>query len=267
MDNNTGAVGIFDSGFGGLTALMAFEEFCPSADIIYFADTARVPYGTREDAELRRFARQNTELLRRRGAAGVIAACGTISSLLTPAECSAFKLPFSGIADAAAALAAEMTATGRIGVLGTDATVRNRGFLRGILALRPDAQVSYMACPKFVPLAEAGVFDPDDPRLAAAAREYVGGLMESRPDVIILGCTHYPLLTSAIARESGGVPLINAAREAVRAYCGARPIAGSGRREYIVSGDTEAFRATAGVLLKREIPEPLRLSASDIEVY
>ena len=256
-------VGIFDSGLGGLTVLRAFDEICPSADLVYFGDTAHVPYGTRENAELRIFAGQNVDLLRRHGASGVIAACGTVSSLLTPEEFASFDLPFSGVVSAAAAEAARRTRTGRIGVLGTAATVRNRGFMKDILAVRPEAELTYMACTDFVPLAERGIFDADDPELAAAVDRYLLPVMDADPDVIILGCTHYPLLSEAIRRVTGDVDLIDVSREAVRAYCSCGIIEGTGTREYYVSGDPGFFMQTAEKLLGHPIPEPIQERADN----
>ena len=249
-------VGVFDSGLGGLTVLRAFDELCPSADLVYFGDTARVPYGTRENSELRIFASQNVELLKRHGANGVIAACGTVSSLLTSEEFSSFGIPFSGVVSAAATAAAKRTVTGRIGVLGTAATVRNRGFKKDILAIRPDAEISYMACTDFVPLAERGIFNADDPELSDAVDRYLKPLMENEPDVIILGCTHYPLLSDAIRRVTGSTCLIDVSRETVKAFCRQNSVEGSGTREYYVSGDPEFFKRTAEKLLGHPIPIP-----------
>ncbi len=264
MAELAGAVGIFDSGLGGLTALLAMEELCPEADIIYFGDTARVPYGSREDPELRVFARQNLQLLQCRGAAGAIAACGTISSLLSRAPLERPPLPVTGITRAAAA-AAVGTGARRIGVLATAATVRNRGFLAEIQQLEPGARVFFSACPGFVPLAEAGVNDPEHPELKRAVEQYLPPLLEQRPEAIILGCTHYPLLREAIERLTGDIPLIDAGREAAAEYCRRVKPRGSGRRQYLVSGDPQGFCAAAEKLLGRRMPLPERADPGKAE--
>ena len=261
-DKLTGAVGIFDSGLGGLTAMMALEEICPEADIIYFGDTARVPYGSRPNGELREFALQNVRLLQQFGASGVIAACGTISSLMDEELISRSPLPFSGITAAAAKKAVSLTKNGRIGVLATEATVRNRGFEKQVKALMPKAQLFYSPCPDFVPLAESGIFDPEDRRLMDAVERYLPPLLENDPDAIILGCTHYPLLAPAIRRLSGDIPLINSGGEAAAEHCRLHEVKGKGRRLYIVSGDPESFKATAEKLTGRPIPLPLQADPS-----
>ncbi|MGI5888879.1 MAG: glutamate racemase [Oscillospiraceae bacterium] len=240
-------VGIFDSGSGGLTVVRAFDRLMPDADIVYFGDTGRVPYGTRSEAQLRRFAGEDFELLKALGADRAVVACGTISTLLCRKGYPKMPLEYSAVIEGAAKKAASVSKTGRIAVLGTESTVRNRGFESSILRIRPDASVIFAKCQEFVTLCEEGRTSEDDPEVAECAERLLAPI-RGKCDTVILGCTHFPLLRGAISRVLPGQELIDCSYEAVADSLELiRP--GSGTRKFYVSGSAHAFRKNAGTFL------------------
>lgn len=210
---DTRAIGVFDSGAGGLTAVRQLRALLPGEKIVYFGDTGRVPYGTRSDQMIFRYAQQDLAFLLSKNVKFLLAACGTVSSVL-PAEYTAgLPAPYVGVVAAASEAAAAASKTGRIGVIGTSATIRSGSYERQLHRLLPGAQVFAKACPMFVPLVENGYVQPEDPITAAVARQYLEPLREMGVDTLILGCTHYPLIAPAIARAMGpGVSLIDSGR-------------------------------------------------------
>lgn len=241
-------LGVFDSGLGGLTGLRRLRALAPSCDVVYFGDTARVPYGTRDTETLVRFAHEDVEFLRAQGATRVLVACGTISSVLPAAEWAKLPLPCQGVVNAASQAALAATCNGRVGVLATPATVRSGSYARCMAETRPGLLTVAQACPAFVPLIEAG--KTDGPELEAAAREYLAPLLAAGCDTVILGCTHYPLIAPLLSRLMPGVRLIDSAGEAAAVLVrGMGPCSGSGRVRCFVSGDAASFSARAGVFL------------------
>ncbi len=201
MDNRP--IGVFDSGLGGLTAVRELRALLPGETIIYFGDTARVPYGTRSRETLLRYVRQDIGFLRSFDLKAILVACGTASTTVLEEVRPDYELPIFGVVEPAARAAVEASATGRIGLIGTPATVRSGAFERHIRSLSPKAQVSSVPCPLLVPLVENGRVAPDDPVLELVLKEYLAPLREAGADTLILGCTHYPLLFDAIARQMG----------------------------------------------------------------
>lgn len=214
MDNRP--IGVFDSGVGGLTAVRQLQALLPGENIVYFGDTGRVPYGTRSPETIIQYAKQDLRFLLSKNVKYLIAACGTISSLL-PKECSdALPVPYTGVLDAAAAAAVKATQTGRIGIIGTPATIQSGSYDKRIKALMPEAETFSKACPMFVPLVENGYVSPDDPVTTAVAEEYLAPLREAGVDTLILGCTHYPLISGVIDRVmKGSAALIDPGLETV----------------------------------------------------
>ena len=251
-----GPIGVFDSGLGGLTGLRQLRRLAPGIDLIYFGDTARVPYGTREVEELRGFARQNVEFLRSQGAQRVLIACGTISSILTPSDWAALPLPCQGVVQAASAAALTASRNGRIGILATPATIRSGSYVRCMTAVRPELMTIPVPCPAFVPLIESGRTDSTE--LLAAAREYLAPIREAGCDTVILGCTHYPLIAPLLQRELGsGFALIDSAGEAARLLVRDLPSQNDGRSGSVrifVSGDAAEFHDNAVRLLGQDLP-------------
>ena len=212
MDNRP--IGIFDSGLGGLTAVRQLLRLLPGEDIVYFGDTGRVPYGNRSRETIARYARQDCRFLLENDVKLLIAACGTVSSAAADVL-EGMPVPAFGVVEPAAKAAVEATRSGRIGVIGTSATVRSGAFQRCITDLRRDVQVIMQACPMFVPLVENGWIDRADPIARLMAERYLQPLREQRIDTLILGCTHFPLLTPILSDVLGEkVTLIDSGREA-----------------------------------------------------
>ena len=208
-------IGVFDSGIGGLTVMHALMDRLPHESMVYFGDTARVPYGPKSPATVLRFSFENVELLTRRGIKAVVVACNTATAHALPALRERFDLPIVGVVGPGARAAVQATCSGRVGVIGTWGTIGSRAYEKALLAIRPDLDVVSRACPLFVPLAEEGMTDHPASRLIAA--EYLAPFRDDGIDTLILGCTHYPLLKPVIAETLGpDVTLIDSAEETAR---------------------------------------------------
>ncbi|MDP6418584.1 MAG: glutamate racemase [Candidatus Krumholzibacteria bacterium] len=205
-------IGIWDSGLGGLTVVREIRRRLPGEKLIYFGDTARVPYGIKGRDTVRRFARENTAFLVEQGVKALVVACNTASSLALDLLREEFSLPILGVIEPGARAAAEGTKNGIVGVIGTPATVDSAAYTAALKALRGGLSVSSRACPLFVPLVEEGWLDHPATRLVA--REYLSPLMEAGVDTLVLGCTHYPLLQPLLQELMGeGVRLVDSAEE------------------------------------------------------
>ena len=208
------AIGVFDSGLGGLTTVRELRRLLPEEHIIYFGDTGRVPYGSRGREIIRKYAVQDIRFLRRFDVKIIIAACGTVSSVITPEIVESAGVPFSGVVLPAAQAACAASTNGRIGVIGTAATLRSGAYGRAIRGIRPDAHTFGNACPLFVPLVENGFIQPDNEITIKVAQTYLQPMIENEVDTLILGCTHYPLIRSTIREVMGEkVRLVNPAYE------------------------------------------------------
>ena len=204
------AIGVFDSGVGGLTVLRALKERWPAENFIYLADTARLPYGGKSLATIAAYAAQNIAYLLRYDLKAVVVACNSASTALLEHP-AVSPIPILNVVEPGARRAVAVSVGGAIGVLGTAATVNGGAYRRSILKLRPDAQVVQVACPLFVPLVEEGWIE--DPITNLIVYRYVRGLLPHRCDTLILGCTHYPVLRDAIARAAGeGVRLVDSSQ-------------------------------------------------------
>ena len=211
----TRPVGVFDSGVGGLTVLAALRAELPDEEFIYLGDTARLPYGTKSAATVERYALQVAEALVQRGIKALIVACNTASATALPAIQARYqRLPVIGVVEPGAQRAVELSARGSIAVLGTEATVREGAYQKAIARLRPDARVSTAACQLLVALAEEGW--TEGVVAQGVASRYLaplfGGPSASKPDTLVLGCTHFPMLRSVIAEAAGvGVQIVDSA--------------------------------------------------------
>lgn len=215
MTDKYSPIGVFDSGIGGLTAVKELIRLLPNEDIIYLGDTARVPYGTKSPETIRKYARQDFDFLKKFGVKMIIAACGTVSSTVGEDEFSGGL--YTGVIRPAAEAAALATKNGRIGIIGTSATIRSGSYRSLIKAIMPDAQVYEKACPMFVPLVENGYTGTDCKPCVEIAREYLLPLKEAGVDTLILGCTHYPIISDVISMIMGkSVKLISSGGEAGR---------------------------------------------------
>ena len=208
-------VGIFDSGVGGLTVVRSLQERLPEETLCYFGDTARVPYGTKSPETVKRYSREITQFLMSHDVKIVVVACNTVSSVALPEIADVFSGPVVGVVEPGVKAALEATRNGRIGIIGTKSTIRSEAYQKRLEAAEPSLQVFAQACPLFVPLAEEG-WEQDSITLAIGQR-YLEPLVREKIDVLILGCTHYPLLQSVIQQAVGeGVRLINSADEVAR---------------------------------------------------
>jgi glutamate racemase len=204
-------IGIFDSGFGGLTVVKAIQAALPAERIIYFGDTARVPYGPKSQITIRKYAADDTAILMRYQPKMIIVACNTVSALaLDVVEKSCGNIPVIGVLKAGASLAVQVTKNKRIGVIGTQATVGSNAYACAINALDSDIEVISQACPLFVPLAEEGFINHPATRLLA--EHYLTEIRQRGIDTLVLGCTHYPILRQVIEETIGnGIAIIDSA--------------------------------------------------------
>lgn len=198
------AIGVFDSGLGGLSVVRQLAERLPHEEIVYFGDTGRIPYGTRSPETIERYARQDSRFLLSQNVKCIIAACGTVSSVAGEVL-TQLPVPAMGVVEATAKAALSATQNGRIGILGTSATVRSGAFHRALTANRPDVEVFAIACPLFVSLVESGWIERDNPAAIAVAKQYLQPLIEQQVDTVILGCTHFPLLAPILSDVLGDV--------------------------------------------------------------
>ncbi len=209
------AVGVFDSGVGGLTVARQIAARLPAEEIVYFGDTARVPYGTKSPETVIRYARACAQVLLDRGVKLIVVACNTASAVAVDVLRETLDVPVLGVIGPGAQAAVQRSRTGRIGVIGTAGTVRSGAYVSHIQSLSPDAQVFCKACPLFVPLAEEGWTEGDVPR--SVARSYLEELLTLEIDTLVLGCTHYPLLSEVLSQVVGpSVTLVDSAVETSR---------------------------------------------------
>lgn len=213
---NPAPIGIFDSGLGGLTVARAIYERLPGESTVYFGDTARVPYGPKSPETVRRYSREILQWLLGQGVKLVVVACNTSTAHALSVLRQESPVPVVGVIEPGARAAVRATSKGPIGVIGTAGTVASNAYERAIHALAPGIRVEQVACPLFVPLAEEGWFD--QPATELVAREYLRPLQQAGVDVLVLGCTHYPLLKPLLGRIMGPtVRLIDSAEETAAA--------------------------------------------------
>lgn len=211
MDKNA-PIGVFDSGVGGLTVAREIMRQIPNERIVYFGDTARVPYGSKSKDNIIKFSRQIIRFLQTENVKAIVIACNTASALALDEMQQEFDLPILGVVKPGAKVAVETTANKRIGLIGTEANIRSGVYTRYIKSLDDEAKVFEKACPLFVPLVEEGWLH-DDISLQVASR-YLEELKEKDIDTLIMGCTHYPLIRSTIRKVMGDkVNLVNPAYE------------------------------------------------------
>ncbi len=200
-DAGSRPIGIFDSGVGGFTVLRHMRRLLPGEDMVYFGDTARVPYGTKSPKTLTGFAIENVNFLLSHDVKLVVAACNSASAVALDELRRRFDVPIIGVVQPGASDAAMATSVGRVGVIGTRATIESGAYEKEIHAIDAGIEVFGQACPILVVLAEEGYIERDATRLIV--EEYLSGLIERGIDVLILGCTHYPLFKSEIASVMG----------------------------------------------------------------
>jgi len=257
---NTAPLGVFDSGIGGLTVARALFERLPRESVIYFGDTARVPYGPKSPETVRRYSGEILAFLLQRGVKAIVVACNTSTAHALSYLKEHSPVPVVGVIEPGARAAVAATKTGTIGVIGTAGTIASGAYERAIKALRPDAKVHGQACPLFVPLVEEGWFD--HPAAELIAREYLEPLKQAHVDVLVLGCTHYPLMKTLLARVMGpGVTLVDSAEETAKAVAselesrGLLTDGGSHDHLFVVSDDEPHFRRVGARFLGEKIKQ------------
>jgi glutamate racemase len=250
-----GPLALFDSGFGGLSIVRALVDLVPGQDLVYLGDSARYPYGSRPLDEVRGFACQIADyLVRRVGAEAVVVACNTASAAALDVLRSRLAVPVLGVIEPGVQALVRVTRSGRVGVIGTSATIASGAYQRALAEAAPDLEVHALACPGFVELVEQG--DTDSPRALELVRCQLEPIRAAGVDALLLGCTHYPFLARAIGAALGReVVLVSSAEETafwIRDLLGPEqsgpvPLDGSGGRggaghlRFLTSGDPRAF--------------------------
>ena len=254
-------IGIFDSGIGGLTVFRAVRRELPKEDIVYFGDTARVPYGTKSKETITRFSIDNVHFLEGFRVKMVIVACNTASSLSLDTLQKKFSIPVIGVIEPGAQEALRRTKSGRIGVIGTKSTVGSNAYETCLKHLDPSVKVYSSACPLFVPFVEEGWLDGDV--VSKVAHTYLDAFRSFKVDTLILGCTHYPLLARIIQKTMGNkVRLINSGEEtakeakrlSMRLKLTSQKKAGGSAARFFVSDEPEQFRTLGERFLGSSIP-------------
>ena len=271
MDNRP--IGVFDSGLGGLTAVRSLRQILPDEDLIYFGDTARVPYGGRSRETLLRYARQDIRFLRTHDLKAILIACGTVSTTSLDTLQAENDLPIVGVVEPTCRRALLVTKNKRVGIIATLASIRSGAYEATLRRLDPDVEVIGKPCPLFVPLVENGRIQRGDVVIETVAKEYLEPLKATGIDTLILGCTHYPLLTDIIADVMGpDVTLVSAGEES--AFELKRMLKAEGLRadenrqgepEFYVSDRPEDFERIASVFLRENMRHTAR--RIDIERY
>lgn len=259
MDNRP--IGVFDSGLGGLTAVRELSRLLPGEDIVYFGDTGRVPYGGRSRQTIVKYARQDVSFLSSFDLKILLVACGTVSSTALDVVEEASNLPVVGVVRPASQRAAELSRSGRIGLIGTQATIRTGAYERNITTLRPEVELISCPCPLFVPLVENGRFRPGDVVIETVVKEYLQPLKDGAVDTLVLGCTHYPLLREVIGAFMGPeVHLVDSGAEGARRTAERLQTMDAladpnrtGICHYYVSDSTEGFTQLASIFLQRNV--------------
>jgi glutamate racemase len=261
------AIGIFDSGVGGLTVLKELMAVLPQENTIYLGDTARVPNGIRSPETVTRYSFENTQFLLSQEIKMLVVACNTASAISLDAVKREFPLPVLGVLEPGARAAVAATRTGKIGVIGTEATIGSGAYEKAVRSISPGIEVFSQACPLFVSLVEEGWTDNDVAELVA--RRDLETLRDRGIDTLVLGCTHYPLLKKVIARVvGGGITLIDSATETAREVAEVlaklnwiRPDRGEVVRRYFVTDSPSRFERVGKLFL-----QDTRLTAEQVRV-
>lgn len=257
---NKYAIGVFDSGMGGLTAVKELNALLPNEDIIYFGDTARIPYGSRSRETVLRYAKEDVAFLLKHKIKMIIAACGTVSSVIG-SKPLVDNMPFTGVILPTVQAACAATKNGKIGVIGTPATIRSGSYAKSVRTINPHIKVIGNACPLFVHLVENGYTDRNCEITRLAAEEYLTPIKNEGVDVLILGCTHYPVLKDIISDIMGeDVKLISSGAEAAKYARSCLMEADmlndgghEGKNVFYVSDSIELFEENAGHFLEHPV--------------
>ncbi|MBQ8591263.1 MAG: glutamate racemase [Lachnospiraceae bacterium] len=263
-------IGVFDSGVGGLTVAREIMRQMPHEKIVYFGDTARVPYGSKSKETVTKFSRQIVRFLQTQNVKAIVVACNTASAVALDEIEQEIDIPMIGVVKPGAKVAARTTRNGKIGVIGTESTIGSQVYSHYIKEIHPDAEVIGKACPLFVPLVEEGLLQ--DPVTDEIATRYLSELIDIDIDTLILGCTHYPLIRSTVGRIIGDkVTLVNPAYETAielrnlleqeNLLNDREPRLGENQYSFYVSDAADRFKRFANAILKYGI-----LSAKNVNI-
>ncbi len=248
-------IGIFDSGVGGLTVFKEIRKKFPYEDIVYFGDTARVPYGPKSPRTVVDYSIQNARFLMQCGAKIIVVACNTSSAVALPELQKKIPVPIIGVIEPGSISAVSATIIKRIGVIGTEGTIRSKAYADAISNIAPDIQVFSKACPLFVSLAEEGWEDHEVTKLVIA--EYLENILSKYIDTLVLGCTHYPILKKAIGKYVGSnIKLVDSAEAVSDQFLKILPnpeTEVNGQDRFYVSDNEEKFEKIASRILEKEI--------------
>jgi glutamate racemase len=254
-------IGIFDSGVGGLTVARAILDQLPNESTLYIGDTARGPYGPRSLAEVREFALETMDFLVEQGVKAIVIACNTASAAMLRDARERYSIPVIEVIQPAVRRAVAATRTGNIGVIGTRATIDSKAYVDAFAAA-PQLQITSIACPLFVEYVERG--ETSGAEITKVAREYLAPVMDAKVDTLVLGCTHYPLLTGVISYVMGeGVTLVSSAEETAKDLY--RTLVENGllrsqsstpaTHRFLATGDAKAFETLARRFLGPEVTQ------------
>ena len=250
------AIGIFDSGLGGLTVVREIIKLLPNENIVYFGDTGRVPYGTRSRETIKKYALQDERFLLSHNVKLIVAACGTVSSVAADTA-NSLPVPFVEVVSHSVCAAVNATKNGKIGILATSATISSGEHKKQILKALPTAQVVESAGTLLVPIVEEGWINADDTVAFETLKRYLAPMIEAGIDTLILGCTHFPVLTDIIAKILGskvtlinmGVSTANAVKEMLKTSDKLNDGTIATTHKFYVSDKTESFEKTANILI------------------
>lgn len=258
---NRKPIGVFDSGFGGLTVLKEIHKLLPNEDLIYFGDNGRAPYGTKSKETVIKYAHQDINFLLKQDVKMIVIACNTVGACSYDTVTKEYDIPIFEVIGPGARAAARATKSKRIGIIATPATIGSGVYERAICDNLPDAVCRKKACPMFVPLVEEGWWDNEITE--AVANKYLAGIKEADVDTLVLGCTHYPLLTDVLGRVMGEkVTLINSASvvaeevaEKIEELGLKNDSDAPGKIKYYTSDSAERFTKLAKSFMEEEIAD------------
>jgi len=261
MKEKNSPIGIFDSGIGGLTVLKEINQLLPGEDIVYFGDTARVPYGNKSKSTIIKFSTENVLFLLRKKVKIVIVACNTSSALALASLKQTFNIPILGVIEAGVNKAIMKTQSKKIGVIGTKSTVESKSYNLSAAKLDKNVLVHSQCCPLFVPLVEEGILKGKI--VDEVMKLYLADFKKYGIDTIILGCTHYPVLKGALARFLKGVNIIDSAKEVAKhtkEILSANSLLSErktkGRQDFYLSDESKGFSTLAHLFLGQKIQKP-----------
>lgn len=255
MDNRP--IGVFDTGLGGLTTVSELKRIMPNENIIYFGDTSRVPYGTRSRETIKKYTKQDIRFLLSNNVKMVIVACNTASTVITFDMINSLDVPFAEVLTPAVNSAVIKTKSGKIGVIGTPATIKSGAYETALLNKNSNLKITTVACPMFVPLVENGYTDRENKVTKMVAEEYLQKLKKANIDTLILGCTHYPIIKNLIGDIMGkdvtlidsGVEVATVVYNILKEKSILNPSNEIGNCHYFVSDSASDFTSSASVIL------------------